>query len=98
MNSLQFGKRSQTAGGGGLTQRGLEHASILLTAADGLDLGRVHQAPEVVLVVAAIEPEAKAGACQPHHRGDAGGRGVAGVLRLQLHACFELIQWWSGAL
>lgn len=38
-----------------LTQGWLQHASILLTATDGLDLRRVHQAPEVVFVVTSIE-------------------------------------------
>lgn len=81
-----------------LTQWRLQHASILLTVANGLDLSRVHQPPEVVLVVAAVEAQAQAGARQPHHGGDAGGRGVPGVLGLQLHTDLELVCRWSVGL
>ena len=81
-----------------LTQRRLQHAAVLLTVADGVDLRGVRQAPEVVLVVGAVEAEAEPRPRQPHHRGDAGGGGVAGVQGLQLHARLELIQRGAGAL
>lgn len=41
----------------GLTQRRLQHISVLFTGADRLDVGRVHQPPEVVAVVAAVQAE-----------------------------------------
>lgn len=63
-----------------LTQGRLQHPSVLLTVAYGLDFSRVHQPPEVVLVIAAVEAQAEPRACQPHHGGDAGGGGVPGVL------------------
>lgn len=40
-----------------LTQRWLQHPSLLLTAAYGLDLRGVHQAPEVVLVVGPVQTQ-----------------------------------------
>lgn len=80
------------------TKRGLQHPAALLTVANGLDLGRVHQAPEVVLVVGAVQAQAEPRPRQAHHRGDAGGRGVARVLSLQFHAGFELIHGRRKAL
>lgn len=40
-----------------LTQRWLQHVSILLTGADGLDIRGVYQSPEVIAVVASIQTE-----------------------------------------
>lgn len=40
-----------------LTQRGLQHVSVLLASADGLDVGGVHQPPKVVAVVAAVQAQ-----------------------------------------
>lgn len=63
-----------------LTQWRLQHPSILLTVSYGLDFSRVHQPPEVILVITAIEAQAEACACQTHHCGNASGGGVPGVL------------------
>lgn len=41
-----------------LTQRGLQHVSIPLTGSNGLDVQRVHQPPEVVGVITAVETQA----------------------------------------
>lgn len=74
-----------------LTKRWLQHASALFTVADWLDLRGVHEAPEVVLVVRPVEAQPQPRARQAHHCGDAGGRGVSGVLGLQLHPGLELV-------
>lgn len=76
-----------------LTKRWLQHASVLLTVANWLDLWGVHQAPEVVLVVGPIQAQPQAWACQAYHRCDAGGCGVPRVLGLQLHPRLELVNW-----
>lgn len=81
-----------------LTKRWLQHASVLLTVADWLDLRGVHQAPEVILVVGPVQAQPQPRACQAHHCGDAGGRGVSRVLGLQLHPCLELVKWRCEAL
>lgn len=51
----------------------------------------VHQSPEVVLVVRAVQAQPEARPQGAHHRGDAGRGQVPGVKRLQLHANLELI-------
>lgn len=81
-----------------LTERWLQHASILLAAADRLDLRGVHQAPEVVLVVGSIQAQPQTWACQAYHGGDAGGCCVPRVLGLQLHPCLEIVNWRCEAL
>lgn len=78
-----------------LTQWRLQHPSVLLTVSYGLDFSRVHQPPEVILVITAIEAQAQARARQTHHRGDARGRGVPGVLGFQFHTDLEFICRWS---
>lgn len=81
-----------------LTKRWLQHASILLAAANRLDLRGVHQAPEVVLVVGSIQAQPQTWACQAYHGGYAGGCCVPRVLGLQLHPCLEIVNWRCGAL
>lgn len=80
------------------TKRRLQHASVLLTVSDWLDLRGVHQPPEVVLVVGAIQAQAQSGAGKTHHCRDAGGGGVPRILGLQLHPGLELIERRCDAL
>lgn len=73
------------------TQRRLQHVSVLLAAADGLDVRGVHQPPEVVAVVAAVQTETQAHPGEAHHRGDAHRGGIARVVGFEFHAHFEII-------
>uniref|UniRef100_A0A803JMT1 Transposase Tc1-like domain-containing protein n=1 Tax=Xenopus tropicalis TaxID=8364 RepID=A0A803JMT1_XENTR len=43
-----------------LTQRRLQHVTLLLTSANLLNITRVHQPPEVILVIAAIQSQTQA--------------------------------------
>lgn len=75
-----------------LTQGRLQHAAVLLAVTHGMNLiVAVHQSPEVVLVVRAVQAQPEARPQGAHHRGDAGRGQVPGVKRLQLHANLELI-------
>lgn len=73
------------------TQRRLQHVSVLLAGSYWLDVQGVHQSPEVVGVVAAVEAQAEPDARHAHHRGDADGGGVPRVASLQLHPSFKVI-------
>lgn len=74
-----------------LTQWGLQHVSIPLAGSNGLDVRGVHQPPEVVGVVAAVQTQAETSAHHAHDGGDAHRVGVARVPRLQFHPCLEVI-------
>lgn len=54
-----------------LTQRRLQHISILLTGADRLDVRGVDQSPEVIAVITAVQTEAQTDPGNTHHCGNA---------------------------
>ena len=81
-----------------VTQRRLQHVSLLLAGPYGLDVGGVHQAPKVVGVVAAVQTQAQPHTGNAHHRSDADGGGVAWVTGLQLHAHLEVVGGWEPGL
>lgn len=74
-----------------LTQWRLQHVSIPLAGSNGLNVRRVHQPPEVVSVVAAVETQAQTSAHHAHDGGNAHRVGIARVTRLQFHSCLEVI-------
>lgn len=75
-----------------LTQGRLKHAAVLLAVTHRMNLiVAVHQSPEVILVVRAIQAQAETWPQGAHHRGNTGRGQVSGVKCLQFHANLELI-------
>lgn len=91
-------ERGPAAGVHAKSQRRLQHPTVPLAVADGFDLTRVDEAPEVVFVVAAVKPQPQPRSQHAHDRRDANRIHIARIDGLKLHPDFKFVLRWVEGL